>query len=259
MPEVFSPAYFPPVFRWQLLKWYLALRKHAYMYLPLNSRSSCLQHLSGELKWSPPSFTQTGPSSALCLQDTSNSQQVKAEMMWTTRHLWLRGSCRCDIVSTDHCVEAVLDGVFTIIRQGKTEHPKPSMEPFLNSDCMPLSSHTQFTTWSLLHAHAQHLYRHETGQCMFQVLHCNKLFTLSLSSWQDGYRTDVRKHICIPCSPDLGNWCNNRSYKSDTSPSAWDTEHCQCWEMQQRWSQRTSSVQMNKNHFFSRKQKEFKN
>lgn len=48
---------------------------------------------------------------------------------------------------------------------------------------------------------------------MFQALCYNRLFTLSLNSWQDAYRTDARKHICIPCSPDLGNWLHNRSYE----------------------------------------------
>lgn len=109
-------------------------------------------------------YSNTSFKCTLCLQDTSNSQQMKAEIMCTTRHLWLRGSCRCDTVSTDHSVKAWLHGVFTIIRQAETEHLKHNVEPFLNSGSIPLSSQTQLTTWYLLHAHALHLYKCETGQ-----------------------------------------------------------------------------------------------
>lgn len=138
---MFSPSYFTPTFRWQALKWHLDMGKHTFTYLSLHSSSFCLQDSRGELKFFP-----VLPKEVLqvhTLQDTSNNEQVKAEIMCTTCG---SGSCRCDLLSAQIWVKAVLHGVFTIVRQGKTEQLEHNMEPFLNSDSMPLSSHTQLTT-----------------------------------------------------------------------------------------------------------------
>lgn len=93
----------------------------------------------------------------------------------------------------------------------------------------------------------------------FQVLHYNKQFTLLLISLQDRYRADVRKHICIPCSPDLGKWLNHRSYKIDTMSL--------CLGHVKLSVLRNSAKMVSKNiicadeqkSLFSRKQKELKN
>lgn len=80
---------------------------------------------------------------------------------------------------------------------------------------------------------------------MFQALCYNRLFTLSLNSWQNAYRTDARKHICIPCSPDLGNWLHNRSYKVGIKvnlPEACKTDNAEEFSKESQ----TTSVQLNK-------------
>lgn len=48
MPKMPSPFYFPLAFRWQPLKQYLDVEKHAGMYLPLNRSFSV-----GYPQWSP--------------------------------------------------------------------------------------------------------------------------------------------------------------------------------------------------------------
>lgn len=94
---------------------------------------------------------------------------------------------------------------------------------------------------------------------MFQVLHYNKLFTLSLISWQDGYRADVGKHIYILGRPDLGNWLNNRSYKIDTMSHCLGHINLSVLRNSAKMVPKNIICADEQKSLFSRKQKELKN
>jgi len=59
----------------------------------------------------------------------------------------------------------------------------------------------------------------------------------------------MRKHICIPCSPDWGNWLDNRSYRIGTRSVCLGHVKLSALRNSKTVS-KTTSVQLNKNHLF---------
>jgi len=104
MPSLF---YFPLAFRWQPLKQYLDVEKHVGAYLPLNSSSfSWLPKVIAYGTWvenlnyhCPVLIICLGKALSFCLQDNSNSQQVKARVICTTRKPRLWFSWRYELLS----------------------------------------------------------------------------------------------------------------------------------------------------------------